>query len=131
MLQLAQLAPEHEHQLQQIHGMTGGQIKRYGPRLLNIISKARNAPQPGRPVRTRRRPPEAVSNRYERLHNWRKERARIRGVESDVILSRQKLWGLASTNPKTMEELQTTAILAPWQYQTYGKEILHILQTTS
>ena len=27
-----------------------------------------------------------MQNRYDRLHTWRKNRARARGVESDVIL---------------------------------------------
>jgi ribonuclease D len=128
MLQMAERVPETSRQLERIHGMTSGQIKRYGQHLLHLIRENMNAPAPKRPFRNHQRPPEAVANRYERLHNWRKERAKKRGVESDVILSRQKLWDLARANPETMAELENTAVLGPWQFQTYAQEILKILK---
>lgn len=128
MMQLAQKVPETPRQMEAIHGMTLGQIKRYGQQILRIIRENKNASAPPRPVRNYYRPPEAVSNSYDRLHNWRKDRARARGVESDVILSRQKLWDLARANPRTMAELKETAVLGPWQFQNYGPEILDILK---
>jgi ribonuclease D len=128
MLQMAQKAPESSREIEAIHGMTSGQIKRYGHQILRIVRENKSAPAPPRPARNYYRPPEAVSNRYERLHNWRKDRARARGVESDVILSRQKLWELARANPKTIAELEETAVLGPWQFQNYGPEILDILK---
>jgi ribonuclease D len=128
MLQMAQKAPQTSRQLEQIHGMTSGQINRYGQQLIHLIRDNMNAPTPKRPFRNHQRPPEVVANRYERLHNWRKERAKKRGVESDVILSRQKLWDLARANPETIAELENTAVLGPWQFQTYAQEILKILK---
>ncbi|MFZ0547204.1 MAG: HRDC domain-containing protein [Candidatus Promineifilaceae bacterium] len=128
MLQLAQNVPESVQELEPIHGMTSGQIKRYGQQILRLVRENKNKPAPPRPRRNTNRTPEEVSNRYEHLHSWRKGRARARGVESDVILSRQKLWNLAYANPKTMAELKETAVLAPWQLQTYGPEILDILR---
>jgi ribonuclease D len=128
MLQIAQAVPDNFRDLEAIHGMTSGQIKRYGPHLLTIIRENKNQQSPRRPSRNNQRPPEEVTNRYERLHNWRKEKARSRGVESDVILSRQKLWILARSNPQTAAELEETAVLAPWQLQTYGQEILRVLK---
>jgi ribonuclease D len=128
MLQLAEQMPDNEKELELIHGMTSGQIKRYGQQLLRIIRENRNAPAPKRPVRNHNRPPEEVSNRYERLHNWRKERAKERGVESDVILNRQKMWQLAHANPQTMAELSKSDLLGDWQYETYAAEILEIIK---
>jgi ribonuclease D len=128
MVQLAQLVPDNVSQLQNIHGMTSGQINRYGQPLLRIVRETQNAPAPKHPPRNHNRPPEAVSNRYERLHNWRKQRAKKRGVESDVILNRQKLWQLAHANPQTIVELTETAVLGPWQFKTYGEEILGIIK---
>ncbi len=130
MFQLAQQEPGSTRQLEPIHGMTSGQIKRYGQQLLRIIRENKNEPSPKRPSRNNNRPPDAVTNRYERLHNWRKERAKKRGVESDVILSRQKLWDLARSNPNTLAQLKDTAVLSPWQFQTYGPEILEILENS-
>lgn len=128
MLQLARQEPENARQLEAIHGMTSGQINRYGQQLLRMIRENKNGPSPKRPSRNYQRPPEEIANRYEKLHNWRKEWAKKRGVESDVILSRQKLWELARSNPQTLAELENTAVLGPWQFQTYAQEILKILK---
>ena len=73
------------------------------------------------------REPDEVRDRYEHLHTWRKERARKRGVESDVILPRTALWDLARRPPRTHGELAQVADLGPWRRQAYGDEILALL----
>ncbi len=128
MLQIAQQIPENINQMSYIHGMTSGQIKRYGQHLLRIVRENKDRPAPKRPSRNHNRPSEEISNRYERLHNWRKQRAKARGVESDVILNRQKLWQLAHSNPQSIDELSKTAVLGPWQFKNYGEEILDIIK---
>jgi ribonuclease D len=107
--------------------MSTGQVRRYGKQLLQVIDQGRKAPAPSFPKRTKR-PPDHVLTRYEKLHTWRKERARERGVESDVIVSRNALQALAAANPGTEEELRQIEELSDWHRQTYGKEILEILQ---
>lgn len=126
LLELAELAPTHLEQLHAIHGMTEGQIKRYGHALLRVIQDGQQAPLP-LPKRYKRRP-EAVINRFEKLHNWRKMRAQKRGVESDVIVGRDTLWIIAEKNPKTTAELAQLGILGQWRYQTYAEEIIRVLR---
>ena len=58
---------------------------------------------------------------------WRKERARARGVESDVILPRTALWDLARRTPRTHDELAAIADFGPWRRATYGDEILALM----
>jgi hypothetical protein len=48
-------------------------------------------------------------------------------VESDVILSRDALWNLARANPHTRAELDDIGGLGPWRLDTYGEEILQLL----
>ena len=55
------------------------------------------------------REPDEVRDRYDRLHTWRKERARARGVESDVILPRTALWDLARRAPRTARRAAQTS----------------------
>jgi len=126
LLELAQTLPQEMHDLQRIHGMSKGQIRRYGRDLLRVITKNRNAPPPRRPPR-QARPAEAVTDRYEMLHNWRKLRGLERGVESDVIISRDALWQLARSNPQTLAELEEIEGLGPWRLEEYGEEILRLL----
>lgn len=127
LLQLAAEAPTHQGQLQAIHGMTRGQIRRYGTQILETIEQGKQDPPPAFPKRTKR-PPEAVVNRYDRLHLWRKQRAQKRGVESDVIISKNALWSIAQENPQTIADLAQIDMVGEWRCRWYGEELLKILQ---
>jgi len=127
IIELARILPSNLSELDGIYGMSTGQIGRYGRQLLKIIQRAQNDPAPHRPKRKSRRPNELISSRYERLHLWRKERARARGVESDVVVSRDTLWALARENPSCPADLESINNLGPWRQQTYGEEILEVL----
>lgn len=127
LIELAKEAPKNLSQLRQIHGMSSGQIRRYGRNLIDIIQKAKHLPPPPLPKRVKR-PPEQVTHRYDKLHNWRKMRAQERGVESDVIISRDALWRIAKQNPQTTEDLANIEMVGIWRCQEYGNEILTILQ---
>lgn len=123
IIELAEAAPKYLEELSHIHGMSKGQIRRYGRSILQVIDRARHDPPPKRP-KANERTPDVVANRYERLHNWRKLKARERGVESDVIISRHTLWALAWANPHTMDELVNIDGMGPWRSDAYGTEIL-------
>lgn len=127
IIDLALAAPKHPGEIEGLHGMSSGQIRRYGHHLVRIIQRAQNDPPPKRPKRNSRRQPEAVNTRYERLHLWRKERARARGVESDVIVSREALWELAKANPSCAADLSSISSLGPWRRSAYGEDILKVL----
>lgn len=128
LLELAQATPDRLEQLRQIHGMTSGQIRRYGRQLMQVIEVGKRATPPSYPKRNKRLP-EQITNRYERLHNWRKSRAQARGVESDVIISRDALWNIAEANPQMIDELAQIDFVGSWRSQRYGEEILGVLRS--
>jgi ribonuclease D len=125
LLELARRTPVDSGALPGLPGMTPDQVRRHGPGVLRAIQQGLTAPA--------QRPPDAnresdeVRDRYDRLHAWRKNRARVRGVESDVILPRTALWDLARRPPRTEDELVGTTDIGPWRRSTYGKEILALL----
>jgi ribonuclease D len=125
LLELAQQSPRHLNQLNPIYGMSNQQIRRYGRRLLQVIERGRTAPLPT--YKRRPRPPEEVLNRFEQLHQWRKERARARGVESDVIVSRDAIWEIARQNPDSIAALAQLGVMGTWRQQAYADEILTVL----
>lgn len=127
LLELAQTCPTTLRELHAVYGMSERQVRRYGRQLLPLIAESQQAESP-RPPKRNHRPPEEVANRYEKLHTWRKEKAQARGVESDVIVSRDCLWALAHQNPQNPEELARVDQLGAWRRQTYGQEIIQILQ---
>ena len=71
--------------------------------------------------------PQRVADRYSRLHDWRKRKAQARGVESDVILSRNSLWELARRMPQTDADLARVPGIGPWRRKTYGADLLSLV----
>ena len=125
LMELARRAPQRAEELQSVPGMTPEQIHRYGHGVLDAIQQGLRAPAQRAPQVDRE--PDEVRERYDRLHTWRKNRARARGVESDVILPRTALWDLAHRPPRSRDELARVRDLGPWRQETYGAEILALL----
>jgi ribonuclease D len=125
LIELARRAPSRAEDLQGLPGMTPEQIHRHANGVLHAIQQGLHAPAQRAPQADRES--DDVRDRYDRLHTWRKQRARARGVESDVILPRAALWDLARRAPRTHGELADVADFGPWRRQTYGEEILAVL----
>jgi ribonuclease D len=128
ILLLAQEKPHDMEDLRQIRGMSFGQIRRYGRHILRIVQENVGSSAPKRPPR-RPRTPDDVVDRYEKLHQWRKNRGQARGVESDVILTRDSLWALAYENPQSLDQLVAMNVLGPWRVKTYGTDLIQHLRT--
>ncbi|MBN1678875.1 MAG: ribonuclease D [Anaerolineae bacterium] len=130
LVELARLMPRRRDDLHGVKGMTSGQIQRYGEQILEAIVRGRRAAPPTPPQRSSPPAPD-VQERYEALHNWRKRRAAKRGVESDVIVSRDTLWRLARRAPTSLEELGDIPGLGPWRQAEYGQELIAVLVQTA
>lgn len=126
ILVLAKEAPTNERTLQGVNGVPSTVLQRYGRELISRIRKAINDPPPKRP-RMRPKPDDAVLMRYDALKQWRKQRAYDRGVESDIIVSKQALWDIAYNDPATYDELAELASVWPYRRQKYADEILAVL----
>lgn len=127
LVTLAQTMPLQMHELDAISGITPGQIRRYGREILAAIERGRTAPLPKQP------PPEPPADPrmvecYSALREWRKQRAEARGVEADVIISREALWTLAERMPTNTAEMNDIAGLGEWRLGAYGHELLEILE---
>ncbi|NOZ70800.1 MAG: ribonuclease D [Chloroflexi bacterium] len=130
MLQLAQIQPQNLTELFQIPGFPQRMPNSVAKRLLRAIQRGRQAapPAPLPRVSSGTPPTEQEIHLYERLRAWRSQRAQRRGVESDVILTNQKLMILARTRPQTLKELQALQVMGPWKTKNYGPELLELLQ---
>ncbi len=112
--------------LRSVPGMTSGQVRRYGQNILKAFRRGQSAKPPNRPPAPQR-PDDDIIARFEALHLWRKQRAQQRGVESDIIISKDALWALARQAPQSEEDLAGIAEIGPWKASTYGEEILTVL----
>lgn len=128
LLEVARGCPKHLSELKAVTGMTPGQIRRHGGELLRAVQRGLSAPAPPPPsFREGTRLPDEARERYGHLHQWRKQTAQARGVQSDIILPREALWELACRAPRTLAELDTIEHLGPWRRQAYGSAILKVL----
>jgi ribonuclease D len=128
LLALARHAPTRVDELQRVAGLAPSQVQRYGRDLILVVERALQAPPPAKPQVQRE--PDDVRERFERLHTWRKDRARLRGVESDVILPRAVLRDMARRPPRTHDDLAGIVDFGPWRRQAYGDELLALCSST-
>ncbi len=126
LLAIAHSGPNSLGDLERLPGMTAQQIRRHGANLLKAVRRGLGGP-PARPPHFEREP-DSVRERYELLHQWRKRKAQARGVESDVIISRDALWELARGAPRTPEALALIENLGPVRREAYGPEILDVIK---
>jgi ribonuclease D len=61
------------------------------------------------------------------LRTWRNKAADSRGVEPDIVMTNQTLWSVAHRNPRRPADLVQNGILAPWQVEDFGTDILAVL----
>jgi ribonuclease D len=127
LVQLSIAEPHRLGDLNDIDGMTPAQIRRYGKQVLKAIERSNRNTLPDPPARQPSADPDIVEC-YSLLREWRKQRAQERGVESDVIVSRDALWTLAHRGPKTVEEMRDIAGLGPWRLEAYGQDLLEVLK---
>jgi len=123
LVELAEAAPQFVDECQGIHGLTRGVMARYGRQLLRVVQNGMRG-EPPTPRPCQQKPAPSVLARYEALHTWRKQQAVERGVESDIILSREALWDLAHQNPKSVADLVSLKSLNDWQRDEHGAALL-------
>jgi ribonuclease D len=127
MIRLAQAAPVSRAELAKA-GLTERIIGRWGGAILQAIQrgKGRRPPVPERNCRLDDR----SQTRLEAVRKWRKHRAEIRGVESDVILSRDAMYRIAKGSVGSIADLAQIPGIGPYRLRVYGEEILAALRTS-
>ncbi|MCA0457232.1 MAG: HRDC domain-containing protein [Chloroflexi bacterium] len=127
ILAIAEAGPRSSHELERVRGLPVVVAKRYSHEVMQAVDKGKRTQLPNRP----RRAPDVdpiVAERFTALRDWRRERAEQRGVESDVIISKDTLWDLAFKAPTTIAEMQDISGLGPWRLATYGDELAVLIQ---
>lgn len=129
LIGLAMAAPRNINTLKKTRLLSGKQLRDYGELVIDAIKQGKASKEKLRSP-SNEMPDPVIIERYTALHTWRKERASKRGVESDVIISKQALWDLAEKAPESVDDLHQVQSIGPWRLQTYGKEIIEVLNTS-
>jgi ribonuclease D len=125
MVRIAQQLPANDSDLSAC-GLPASILMRHGDTLLRLVARARHEPAPIPPPVHRL--DDATAERLKSLQQWRKKKAAARGVESDVILSKDVLLLIAQTAPRSQEALASLEGFGPWKQARYGTEILDLLK---
>ena len=137
LLALSERRPQKLKDLHRVRGISQRMVSRYGRGLLAAIRRGASEPLSwaGR-VRhskdssgeTNGRPSVACHARFEALRAWRNALAEARGVEPDMVLTNQTLWAVAHRNPRRHADLAGDGLLARWQVDEFGHDLLKVVR---
>ncbi len=125
LVRLARARPRTLTELAAVGRFPGYWLRRHGPALLEAVARGENGPVPAPPCPSS---PTDAREQYQALREWRRRVAEARGVDPDVILPNAVLRALAERNPQSMRDLEEVEGLGPWARETWGPEILRVLQ---
>jgi len=137
LVAISEQRPRDFQGLRRIKGVSQRIAGRYGRGLLSAISRGVKQPlswedrprHNGKSTRsTNGRPSAACQARFEALRTWRNAAAETKGVEPDIILTNQTLWAVAHRNPRSRADLRREGLLAPWQVEEFGQDLLNVVQ---
>jgi len=137
LLTLSEHRPDGMEALHRAKGLSRWLVGRYGWELLSAVRKGRRQPLTWdqRPRANSDsghtsggRPSAECQARFDALRTWRNAAAAARGVEPDIILNNQTLWAVAQCNPHRQADLSRDGLLASWQVDDFGDELLAVLK---
>ena len=99
LMQIVKTAPPSVKSLYDLHGLPAWLVRQSGHEILEALRHGASSRLPLERPKQAPIPP-AIVERYSALHSWRRKTASARGVESDVIISRDALWEIARRNPR-------------------------------
>jgi DNA helicase-2/ATP-dependent DNA helicase PcrA len=71
---------------------------------------------------------DAIQASFERLAEWRRDRARRDGVPAYVVAHDAHLRAIAATRPRTVDALLSVPGIGPVRVERYAEEILQVLE---
>ncbi|MEJ2211665.1 MAG: HRDC domain-containing protein [Anaerolineae bacterium] len=135
LVSLAEERPNQWRDLPKIKGVSHRMARRYGRDMLSAIRRGsqnpiswRERPRSNSGQRRSSRPSAADHARFEALRAWRNATAEERGVEPDIVLTNHLLWAIAQRNPRSKQDLSDEGLLAHWQVDEFGDQVLSVVK---
>lgn len=130
LFQLASHQPASLQGLNDISGLSGHQVQRYGPSLLQVIRTGQKLPIPQEPepiLSPEQMLDKAARRRFDKLRSWRNEQALQSDLAPELIFTNQTLIEIAQNDPKNERDLQQIPDVGAWKTQAYGQSLLSML----
>lgn len=127
LLALARNPPDDARALEGFRGLNPKLRGSGRARLFRAIEAGLGA-EPPSPPPSDRGPSREVQARFDALRGWRKTIATERGLEPDIVLSKDALMTVAAADPRTLDELRAAKALDDWELPRYGAALLDQLR---
>lgn len=137
LLTLSERRPQDLEGLRQVRGLPTRLLRHDSHSLLATIRRGASQPlawedRPraanGAGRGANGRPSPECQARFEALRTWRNAAAERRGVEPDLVLTNQSLWAVANRNPHERADLAREGLLARWQIEEFGNDLLAVVR---
>jgi ribonuclease D len=134
LLALSEQRPHDLQGLHQVKSVPSWLVRKWGKELLAAIEQGKehplsweDRPRPANGGANGRPSPECQA-RFEALRSWRNATAVAWGVEPDIVLTNQSLWAVANRNPRSRADLTRDGLLARWQVDEFGNDLLAVIR---
>ena len=138
LLALSARRPHDIQGLHQVKGVPSWFVRKYGQGILAAMQRGTRQPlrwddhprsNNGHNRGANGRPSTQSQLRFQALRAWRNATAEARGVEPDMVLTNQILWAVAESNPGNRTELTRNGMLARWQVDEFGSDLLAVVRS--
>lgn len=126
LLSIAKHCPQTRQQLMKLEVLSKNQLNWHAEQLLAAVRQGLKDTPPKPPKHPRLS--DAQSERYEKLHYWRKTTAQAAGVESDVILPKDIMMEIVLSGAENPQKLDQMMSAIPWRRKRYAKQILDVIK---
>jgi len=129
LLRIARQRPRSGGELGEL--LTPRQARRVGREILEALERAEELGPLERLPATRREGEilgDLEYDLHEALKTWRKQRAKLEGLDASLIVNRHVLLRLATEHPRSLAALESVEGLLEWQIEHYGQEIVDTLR---
>ncbi|MBX7057536.1 MAG: HRDC domain-containing protein [Leptospirales bacterium] len=128
LLQLLQLQPAAQQELERVRGLHPALLRKDGRRLLqafqgDAIIKDEELPR-------REELSSSAIAALKRLKRWRTRIAELRGMDPSMVVNNRALQAIAEAQPASLAELQAMDLLSRWKLQHYGDHLLRVAANT-
>jgi ribonuclease D len=127
---IAEACPRSMRELEAVQGISHKQARWLGRGILTAVHRGLKVDQPPKFPR-KPRPSDAYLLRVDKLRQWRKNKGRAMGVESDVVLPKDLLYEFAEANPQSLEQVSGMLEAGPWRREQFGYEIFQLLNPSA
>ncbi|MBR9981423.1 MAG: HRDC domain-containing protein [Desulfatitalea sp.] len=130
LLKIATEMPASLKRLKAGKALSPRQLEMYGQAIMAALDEARQLPDDALPVYPHRKSPRLsarIPRRIKALREWRDQVADALILDPALLFNKALLQEIAVHKPRTIEELARIPQMHQWQVETFGEEIVEVL----